>query len=159
MSRYAQAHALLIGLVCAAALSGCLTQQVKPTPSPAVLQTRAREGAKPAACSADSLASVSPIEVGFGFGEAELGDVAQQRIARAAAWLKCNAGVEVVIKPAADNHGTAAQQQALANARAKAVVDQIRTLGAQSVVRILAPGAADPVAAPHLVIEARGRGW
>src|SRR5258706_11540742 len=110
MSRYALPHALAAGLVCALALTGCLTKPVKPAPSQAVLQTRAREGAKPAACAVEDLSSVSPMEVGFGFEETQLGDAARQRVAKAAAWLKCNPGVEVVIKPAADNHGTPAYQ-------------------------------------------------
>ncbi len=137
-----------------------MTQQVKPTTSQAVLQTRARQGVKPAACTGGDLASVSPIEAGFGFGETEVGEAAHQRLAMAAAWLKCNRGVEVVIKTAADNHGTAAQQQTIAQTRGQAVAAQLRDLGAtEAVVRILAIGAADPLTAPHLVIEARGRGW
>ncbi len=166
MSRYAllRAHrptsALTVSIVCALALTGCLTQRVKPAPSQAVLQTRAREGAKPAACTGEDLASVSPIDAGFGFEETQLGDAALQRVVKAAAWLNCNPGVEVVILPAADSHGTPAHQQELAQARAKAVVDQLRTLGAtQAVIRTMAVGAADPVTAPHLVILARGRGW
>jgi outer membrane protein OmpA-like peptidoglycan-associated protein len=164
MSRYALPpalpHALAIGLVCATALTGCLTKPVKPAPSEAILQTRAREGAKPAACAVEDLASISPMEVGFGFGETQLGEAAQQRVAKAAAWLKCNPGVEVVVLPAADNHGTPARQQELAQARAKAVVDQLRALGAtQAVIRAVAAGAPDPVTAPHFVIQARGRGW
>ena len=163
MSRYALPHALAISLVCATALSGCLTKPVKPTPSQAVLQsrqTRAQEGAKAAACTAEDLASISPMEVGFGFEETQLGEAAQQRVAKAAAWLKCNPGVEVVILPAADSHGTPAHQQELAQARAKAVIDQLRALGAtQPVIRAVAAGAPDPVSGPHFVISARGRGW
>jgi outer membrane protein OmpA-like peptidoglycan-associated protein len=160
MSRYALPHALAISLVCATTMSGCLTKPVKPAPSQAILQTRAREGAKPAACTGEDLASISPTEAGFGFEETQLGEAALQRVAKAAAWLKCNPGVEVVIVPAADSHGTPAHQQELAQARAKAVVDQLRALGAtQAVIRTVAVGAADPLTAPHLVISARGRGW
>jgi outer membrane protein OmpA-like peptidoglycan-associated protein len=160
MSRHALPHALAISLACATTMSGCLTKPVKQAPSQAILQARAREGAKPAACTGEDLASVSPMEAGFGFEETQLSDAAQQRVAKAAAWLKCNPGVEVVILPAADSHGTPAHQQELAQARAKAVVDQLRTLGAtQAVIRTVAVGAADPVTAPHLVISARGRGW
>ena len=154
------ASALTVSLVCALALTGCLTQRVKPTPSQAVLQTRAREGAKPAACAREDLASISPMEAGFGFEETQIGEAARQTLAKAAAWLNCNPGVEVVVLPAADSHGTPAHQQELAQARAKAVVDQLRALGAiQAVIRTVAVGGADPVTAPHLVISARGRGW
>lgn len=159
MIRPAHLQALAAGLACAAALSGCLTPRVKPTPSAAVIQARAAEGSKANACALGDLASVSPINVAFGFGETKLDNLALRRVAKAADWLKCNAGVEVVILPAADAHGTAAQQQDLASVRAKAVVDQLRALGAQPVIRILAAGKPDPVTTPHLVIEAQGRGW
>jgi outer membrane protein OmpA-like peptidoglycan-associated protein len=160
MSRYALPHALAISLLCATTMGGCLTKPVKPAPSQAILQSRAREGAKPAACTGEDLASISPMEAGFGFEETQLGEAAQQRVAKAAAWLKCNPGVEVVILPAADSHGTPAHQQDLAQARAKAVIDQLRALGAtQAVIRAVAAGAPDPVTAPHFVIAARGRGW
>jgi outer membrane protein OmpA-like peptidoglycan-associated protein len=160
MSRYALPRALAISLVCATALSGCLTKPVKQAPSQAILQTRARVGAKPAACTGEDLASISPMEAGFGFEETQLSDAAQQMVAKAAAWLKCNPGVEVVILPAADSHGTPAHQQELAQTRAKAVVDQLRAMGAtQAVIRTVAVGGADPLTAPHLVISARGRGW
>ena len=151
---------LAVSLLCAATLGGCLTQQVKPTPSQAVLQTRARQGATAAACAVGDLSSVSPVEVGFGFEETQLGDASRQKLEIAAAWLKCNPGVRVVIRPAADNHGTAAKQREIAQARAKTVLDQLRALGAtEAVVQTLAMGAPDPVSGPHLLIEARGRGW
>ncbi|WP_372785780.1 OmpA family protein [Phenylobacterium sp.] len=165
MSRHAPLHsrsapALAAGLICVLALAGCTTPRMKPSPSPAVLETRARIGAKPAVCSGGPLASVSPIDVGFGFDETEIGDAARQNLVKAAAWLTCNPGVEVVILPKGDNHGTPAHRQELAEGRAKAVVDQLRALGAtQAVIRSLAAGAVDPVTAPHLVISARGRGW
>lgn len=152
--------ALAASLACAAALSGCLTHHAKPTPSAAVLQARAGEGKTASACTGAKLETVSPTEVGFGFQETTLGEVAQQRVAKAAAWLKCNPGVEVVIQPFADSHGAPAQQQALAAGRGKAVVDQLRAQGAtEAVIRTLPMGAADPVTAPHLLIVARGRGW
>jgi outer membrane protein OmpA-like peptidoglycan-associated protein len=160
MSRTALLPALAVSLICGITLSGCLTSPAKPPPSPAVLQARAGQGAKPAACAASDLATVSPVDVGFGFEDAQVGEVALRRLTKAADWLKCNVGVEVVIKPAADNHGTPAHQEQLAHARATAVVEQLRALGAtQAVIRTLAVGAADPVTAPHLVIAAQGRGW
>jgi outer membrane protein OmpA-like peptidoglycan-associated protein len=159
MSRSALFPALAASLVCATALSGCLTPRAKPTPSAAVEQARARVGVKADACAVGDLASVSPISVGFGFQETTLDEAAQRNVAKAAAWLKCNPGVEAVILPSADAHGTADKQRDLAAARAKVVVDQLRALGAQSVVRTLAADAPDPVTAPHLVILAQGRGW
>src|SRR5579862_327092 len=156
----AAATTLLASLVCATALGGCMTPRVKPRPSPAVLESRAREGAKANACAVGDLASISPLEVGFGFAETGLGDAARQQVAKAADWLKCNPGVEVVILPQADSHGTPAQQQALASARAKSVVDGLRAAGAtNAVIRTAAMGAPDPATAPHLTINARSRGW
>jgi len=148
-----------MSLACATTLSGCLTPRAKPAPSAAVEQARARVGVKTGACALGDLASVSPVNVGFGFGDAKLDQAALRKVAEAADWLKCNPGVQVAILPAADGHGTAAQQQALAASRAKAVVDQLRSLGAQPVIHTLAEGAPDPVTAPHLVILAQGRGW
>jgi outer membrane protein OmpA-like peptidoglycan-associated protein len=159
MSRSAFFPALAASLVCAVALSGCLTPRAKPAPSVAVQEARARVGAKVDACAVGDLASVSPVTVGFGFGETTLDETAQRHLAKAAAWLKCNTGVEVTILPSADAHGTPAKQRDLAAGRAKAVLDQLRTLGAQSVVHTLAADAPDPVTAPHLVIRAEGRGW
>jgi outer membrane protein OmpA-like peptidoglycan-associated protein len=164
MSRHARFRAPIAasvaGLICAMALGGCMTERVKPTPSQAVLQTRAGEGVKPAACPVGDIASVSPMEVGFGFAQTALGDVAQRQVAKAAVWLKCNPGVEVVILPSADSHGPIAHQQEIAQARAKAVVDGLRGAGAtEAVIRTLAMGAPDQLAAPHLVITARSRGW
>jgi len=159
MSRSAVIPALAASLIFATTLGGCLTPPAKPAPSAAVQEARARVGVKPAACTGGDLASVSPIMVGFGFGQATLDEPAQRQVAKAAGWLKCNTSVEAVILPGADSHGTQAQQRDLAAARAKAVVDQLRALGAQSVVRIVAAGAPDPVTAPHLVIQAQGRGW
>ncbi|MDB5462668.1 MAG: hypothetical protein JWP23_1057 [Phenylobacterium sp.] len=160
MSRSALLPALAVSLVCAATLSGCLTPPAKPAPSSAILQARAGQGAKPAACAVADLATVSPVNVGFGFEATQVDEVAQRRLTTAADWLKCNPGVEVVIKPAADSHGTPAHQEQLAQARATAVVEQLRAMGAtQALIRTLAAGAADPVTAPHMVIEAGGRGW
>ncbi|HEX4712540.1 OmpA family protein [Phenylobacterium sp.] len=160
MSRSALLPALAVSLICGATLSGCLTRPVKQAPSPAILQARAGQGAKPVACPVADVASVSPVNVGFGFEDAQVDEVAERRLTKAADWLKCNPGVEVVIKPAADSHGTPAHQEQLARARATAVVEQLRARGATlATIRTLAAGAPDPVTAPHLVIEAQGRGW
>jgi len=159
MSRSALFPCLAAGLICATTISACVTPRAKPVPSAAVQEARARVGVKANPCAVGDLASVSPVTVGFGFQETTLDETAQRNLAKAADWLKCNAGVEVAILPGADAHGTAAKQRDLAAARAKVVVDQLRTLGVQSVVRTVAADAPDPVTAPHLVILAQGRGW
>jgi outer membrane protein OmpA-like peptidoglycan-associated protein len=151
---------LTAGLLCAASLTGCLTQHVKPPPSPAILQARASGTAKPGACAPGGLEAISPIEMSFAFNDATISEVGQKRLAAAARWLGCNPGVEVVIKPDGDNHGDAAHLNDLAQQRAKAVSEQLRTLGATAaVIHMLSRNAADPVAAPHLLINAIGRGW
>jgi outer membrane protein OmpA-like peptidoglycan-associated protein len=151
---------LTAGLLCAASLTGCLTQRVKPPPSPAVLQARAVRTAKPAACSPGGLEAISPLDASFAFDDATVSAVGQQRLAAAVRWLGCNPGVEVVIKPDGDNHGDAAHLNDLAQRRATAVSEQLRGLGATApVIHMLSRNAADPVAAPHLLINAIGRGW
>lgn len=159
MNRSALIPAAAASLLFAATLGGCLTPQAKPAPSAAVKEARARVGVKAPDCAVGDLASVSPITIGFGFGATTLDEPAQRQVAKAASWLKCHAGVEASILPGADAHGTQAQQRDLAATRAKAVLDQLRTLGAQSVVHTVAAGAPDPVTPPHLVINAQGRGW
>jgi len=152
--------ALAVGLACATALSGCLTPHAKPTTSKAILDARARVGAKTAACSGEALDAVSPVNVGFAFDDAAIDPAAQRRLAAAAKWLACNAGVEAVILPDADNHGSDAHMAELAQQRAVAVQAQLRTLGATStVIHMLPRGGKDPVSAPHMLLLAEGRGW
>ena len=160
MSRRTLLPILAVSLVGATALSGCLTPRVKPALSQAVVQARAGAGAKATACTAGDLASISPVDVGFGFDDAAITEAGQRRLATAAQWLGCNPGAEVVILPEADNHGDAAHLQDLAQRRAQAVQDRLRALGAATaVIHILARGASDPVTSQHLVINAHGRGW
>jgi outer membrane protein OmpA-like peptidoglycan-associated protein len=160
MSSPARIFALIVTLACASALSGCLTPRVQPPVSQAVAQARAGAGAKPAACAAAPLETVSPTVVGFAFDEATIPEAGQAPLAAAARWLACNPGVEVVILPDADNHGDAAHLNDLAQRRAQAVAERLRTLGATAAtLRILPRRAPDPVTTPHLVINAQGRGW
>jgi len=160
MSRRALLPALAATLACAALLSGCLTHRVQPVLSKAVVEARASAGAKASACTAGDLASLSPMDVGFAFDDAAITEAAQSRLAAAARWLSCNPKTEVVILPSADSHGDAAHLQDLAQRRAQAVQDRLRALGATgAVIHVLGRGAADPVTAPHLVINAIGRGW
>jgi outer membrane protein OmpA-like peptidoglycan-associated protein len=160
MSSRALIPSLAVSLIFATGLSGCLTPQVQPTPSQAVVQARSAAGAKPAACTGVELASISPVDMAFGFDDATISEAGQKRLAQAAAWLGCNPGIEVVIIPDADSHGDAAHLSDLAGRRAQAAAAQLRVLGAKdAVIRLLARGAADPVTAPHLVVNAQGRGW
>ena len=159
MSRAALLPALAASLL-AATLAGCLTPHVKPVMSKAVVEARARAGAKPAACVASPLVSVSPVDVGFGFDDATITEVGQRRLAVVARWLTCNPGVPVTISPDADNHGDEAHLKDLARRRAEAVQAQLRALGATAaVIHILPRGGPDPVTGPHLVVNAQGRGW
>jgi outer membrane protein OmpA-like peptidoglycan-associated protein len=152
--------ALAAGLACATALSGCLTPHVTPPPSRAVLEARAGVNAKSAACAAGGLASISPVDVGFGFDDATISPDGERRLAAAAQWLACNPKTEIVILPDADNHGDAAHLKDLAQRRAKAVQDRLRALGATAaVIQILPRGAPDTLSGPHLVVNAQGRGW
>jgi len=151
---------LAASLACAAVLTGCLTPHVQPTLSKAVVQARAGAGAKSAACPSSDLSTISPVEVAFGFDEATIPQAGHSRLAAAARWLACNPAVQVVIAPSADRHGDAAHQSDLASRRAQAVVGELRSQGATTaVIQTLAAGAPDPVSAPHLVINAKGRGW
>ena len=153
------AHALLIGLAAAPLLAGCLTPRVKAPPSAAVIQARAGAGQKPAACGIDKLEDVSPTAATFGFDLAEISETGHERLIRAAAWLKCNPGVEAVILPAAQSRGKPEHEKDLTLHRGQAVQAELSALGVTNTVRVLAPGAADPVQGPHLVIQAADRGW
>jgi len=160
MSFRTQITAFAASFACAAALAGCMTPHVQPALSQAVVQARAGAGQTPAACPADDLATLSPLDVGFGFDDAAVSEVGRQRLAGAARWLACHPGIQVVIAPNADRHGDAAHQTDLASRRAQAVADELRSQGArEAVIQTLARGAADPVSAPHLLITAKGRGW
>jgi outer membrane protein OmpA-like peptidoglycan-associated protein len=160
MSSRAPIKAFTVALTCAAALSGCLTPKVQPALSQAVVQARAGAGARPAACPSSDLATISPLEVAFGFDEATIPEVGHRRLAVAGRWLACNPQVQVVIAPAADRHGDASHQADLASRRAQAIEVELRTQGATAaVIQTLAAGAPDPLSAPHLLINAKGRGW
>ncbi|THD53236.1 OmpA family protein [Phenylobacterium sp.] len=152
--------ALAVAVVLAAGLSGCLTPHIQPPPSAAIVESRAAVGAKAAACKPGGLDQLSPLDADFAFDDSEISPRGGQRLADAARWLACNPGVEVVIKTDSDNRGEEAHLNALAQARGKAVADRLRELGATAaVIRTLARGGADPVTAPHLLINATGRGW
>lgn len=147
-------------LAAALALAGCLTPHATPNPSAAILEARAGAVAKPATCTPGGLDAISPVQVGFPFDDAQVPAAGQNRLAAATRWLLCNPGVEVSILPSADNHGDEAHQNDLAKRRAQATVDTLRAQGATAAVLHIAPrDGADPIATPHLVIQASGRGW
>src|SRR5258706_5213781 len=148
------AASAVLGL-CAVTLSACLTPRARVGPSPAVIAARGGAGVRPASCQVGKLDDVSPTLASFPFDDATLDAVGARGLARAAAWLTCTPGVPVVVIPTADNHGDEAHRKDLATRRAQATLAALRSAGAKdAVVHLLAPGAADPVSGPHLVIKA-----
>jgi outer membrane protein OmpA-like peptidoglycan-associated protein len=144
----------------AAMLAGCLSPVVHPKPSQAVAEARARRHLPPApVCPPTALSTVSPVMVGFPFDEAKLATPIDRPLAAPIEWLACHPQTVVVIKPDADNHGTPAEQDALARARAVAVRDHLSAHGvAPARIRILARGQSEP-AGEHFLIQAEGRRW
>ena len=152
--------ALAVSLFCATTLSGCLTPRLQPAPSKAIVDARARAGAKAGACPTEGLEAVSPLNVGFAFDDAAVTEMGHNRLTTAAKWLACNPTIEVVIQPDADHHGAPAHLNELAQQRGQAVMSQLRMLGATgNVIHLLPRDGKDPVTAPHLLIVAEGRGW
>ncbi|MBS0361140.1 MAG: hypothetical protein JSR98_07145 [Proteobacteria bacterium] len=153
--------AALALLASAAALGGCLTQHVNPVPSKAIAQSLAAAKAEAVAhCTPGGLDAISPLQVGFPYDAADLTPTGQKRLVDAAAWLKCNPGVEATVIPSADNHGDARHMNELAAQRAQATVEALRQLGATAVILHITPrDGADPLTTSHLVILADGRGW
>lgn len=143
----------------AVALSGCMTERVRPEPSQAVVEARAARAAKAAAC-ADALPS-APISAPFGFQTAELSETGKQRLDAAGRVLACRPAARVVIQASADQRGTEAEQAALADQRRAAVAAYLARAGVEA-GRIAAGPAPAPAAAPGgdvLVIHAEGQGW
>jgi len=151
---------LAAALMILPALAGCMTPRAHPKPSQAVLEARARAATPLAAtCPQTPLAELSPALVGFAFGGADLPNVGGEPLAQIPTWLACHPAVAAVIKPDADTHGTAAEQDALARRRALAVQAWLESNGVSAArVRILARGGAEP-AGEHLTILAEGRRW
>lgn len=148
------------GLAAAALLSGCMTPQIHPKTSQAVLDARAHRDAPPVeACPATPLNEVSPTTVGFPFDEAALSEPVANTLVGPARWLGCHPTVTVVIRPEADGHGSAAEQDALARARAATASNYLSAHGIVATrIRVLARGEADP-AGSHFLIRAEGRRW
>jgi outer membrane protein OmpA-like peptidoglycan-associated protein len=150
----------LSGLALAAMLAGCMTPQIHPQLSQAVIDARERRDAPAApACPPGALADVSPVMVGFPFDEATLANYVAQPLAPAAQWLACHPAIPVAIKPDGDGHGAAAAQDALARARAEGVTRFLTAHGvAGARISVLARGAAEP-GGQYFLIRAEGRRW
>ena len=152
--------AALLALCAPLALSACLTPRARPAPSAAIVEARKGVGKKVVPCQASQLADVSPALASFPFDDSLLDEEGQQALRDVAGFLACHPQTAVVVLPSADKHGDAAHQKELASRRAQAVLAALRDDGAtKAVVHMLAVGAADPETAPHIVINAAGRGW
>jgi len=150
----------LVWLAAAAALSGCMTRHEKPHLSQAVLDARAhRDVPAVAACPETPLGTLSPVTVGFAFDASDLTEATRLPLAQPAQWLACHPATPVVIKPDADVHGTEAEQDALAQARAAGVKAYLASQGvAADRITILRRGATGPTGEVFL-IRAEGRRW
>ena len=114
--------------------------------------------AQPVACPQTPLAAASPVQASFAFDEATLDATSGPPLAAAAQWLACRS-TAVAIKPDADGHGSAAEQDALARKRAEVVASFLAAHGvAQDRVRILPRSQAAP-GGEIFVISAEGRRW
>jgi len=152
--------AALVALAAPLALSACLTPKAKPPPSAAIVEARKGVGQKAPPCAATQLTDVSPAMASFPFDDSLLDEEGQRAVRGVAQFLSCHPGIQIVVLPSADKHGDDAHQKDLVGRRAQAVLAALRADGAASAtVHMLAPGAADPVSAPHVVINAVGRGW
>ena len=151
---------LALACIAAAGLAGCFTPHSKPKLSQAVIDARAhRDAPARPACPQTPLDMVSPVQVGFAFDDAKLGDDIAQPLIAPTQWLACHPGTAVVIRPEADAHGTEAEQNALARARAEAVRDYLSAHGvAAGRIRLLARGQGEP-RGEHLLVRAEGRRW
>lgn len=150
----------LAGIPAAAMLAGCMTHHVKPQLSQAVLDARAhRDAPTGPTCPQAPLTELSGVLVGFPFDDSALPPDVGQSLATPIQWLTCRPAAPVVIRPDADGHGTPAAQDALARARADAVLGYLTGRGvAATRIRILSRGEAEP-ADEHFLIRAEGRRW
>jgi outer membrane protein OmpA-like peptidoglycan-associated protein len=144
-------------LAAALGLSGCLTTEAKPKPSQAVLDARAHKDVDAVAKCGDL---VSPISVGFGFGEGSLSELAAPNVDQARQALACHPDANVVIVGQADGHGTEQEQTQLAHNRAEVVAEALRSRGVSAGrLKTQTQGTAPSGDAQHLVILAEGRRW
>ncbi|RAK57553.1 OmpA family protein [Phenylobacterium deserti] len=148
--------ALLVLAVLSSSLSAC-AHRVEPQISQAVLDARAGRDVAGDACGSQP-AKPAPISVQFPFGETELSPAGQRAADGALAWLICHPNGRAVIRGAADGHGSAAAQTALANSRAQAVQTYLIGKGVEARLTLAAPDAPDPQR-EVLLIAAEGRRW
>jgi outer membrane protein OmpA-like peptidoglycan-associated protein len=150
----------LVWVAAAAALTGCITPQVKPKESQAVLDARAhRDVPAPPSCAEQPLSAVSPALLGFGFNAAAFDPTMKGPLDAAVRWLGCHPGVPVAISAESDGHGPAAEQDQLARRRAEVARDYLTGQGiAADRIRLLARGAAAP-GGEVFTINAQGRRW
>lgn len=151
---------LALALIGAAAISACTTPVAKPVLSQAVADARAHKDVPPeGACPETPLNSVSPLFVGFPFGEYKMDATLSQPVTEPARWIACHTATPIVIKPDADTHGTDAEQDTLAQRRAEAVRNYLIAHGvAAQRIRILRRNEAAPTGQVFL-INAEGRRW
>jgi outer membrane protein OmpA-like peptidoglycan-associated protein len=144
-------------LALALGLAGCLTPTSKPAVSRAVLDARAHRNVDAVSACA---ALASPVSVGFAFAEQALNELATPALEGARQQLACHPDAAVLVVGQADLHGTAAEQHALAQARAEAVAQDLRARGvAAGRIQVQVEGAAPAGDARRLIVLAEGRRW
>jgi outer membrane protein OmpA-like peptidoglycan-associated protein len=150
---------LALALIGAAALAACTTPVAKPVLSQAVIDARAHRDIPPeGACPTSALKDVSPLFVGFPFGEYKMDGPLSETVAEPARWIACHS-TPIVIKPDADTHGTDVEQDTLARRRAEGVRNYLIAHGvAAGRIRILRRNEAAPTG-QFFVINAEGRRW
>lgn len=151
---------LALALIGAAAISACTTPMAKPVLSQAVSDARAHRNVPvEGVCPETPLTSVSPLFVGFPFGESKMDATLSQPVSEPARWIACHTTTPIAIKPDADSHGTDAEQDTLALRRAEAVRNYLVEHGVEAQrIRILRRNEAAP-GGQVFVINAEGRRW
>lgn len=151
---------LALALIGAVALSACTTPVAQPKLSQAVIDARAHRDVPPeGVCPDTALNVISPVFVGFPFGESKLDETLSRPLGDPARWLACHTSTAAVIKPDADTHGTDAEQDALAQRRGEDVRSYLIAHGvAAERIRILRRNEGAP-SGPVLLITAEGRRW
>lgn len=133
-----------------------MTPRLDPQVSQAVLDARAHRSSEPAGCAA---APTSPVSAGFEFGEAALTVASRQALDSVVAWSGCHPQAPLVVRGAADGHGTPADQAALSARRVDTAIGYLTGHGVTAArLRRLAAGEAEP-AGEHLLILAEGKRW
>jgi outer membrane protein OmpA-like peptidoglycan-associated protein len=136
-----------------------MTPRIKPAPSPAILEARARAAlarAHPASlCAGVRLDPAAPVMVPFGYEKDELTEAGRDALDAAAGWLICNPAASAAITGESDPTGTEEARKAVA---AKRVVAVRAYLVAHGVAAVRLP-AIPPASGQVLSVIARGRGW